>query len=61
EIAKLWPLGDGGTALDLAFVEGFASRDADRRLWGMPGSQFAAWHADDGDWLGAAFCSFWWD
>jgi len=61
QIARLWPLDDGGTALDLAVVEGFASMDADRRLWGMSGSEFAAWCADDGDWLGAAFCNFWWD
>ena len=64
EIAALWPLDDGGTALDLAVVEGFASINASRRVWGMPGPQFAAWRAgdaDDADWLGAAYCSFWWD
>jgi hypothetical protein len=63
EIAKLWPVDYGGTALDLAVVEGCASADTDRYEWGCPGSEFIAWRASSGDvgWLGAAYCSFWWD
>lgn len=61
EIARLWLLDGGGTALDLAVVEGFACMDAERRLWGMPGSEFPPWRRDAGDWLDATFCSFWWD
>ncbi len=61
EIARLWRLDDGGTALDFAIVEGLACMDADRRVWGMPGSEFRPWRADAGDWLDATFCSFWWD
>lgn len=61
EIARLWPLNDGGTALDLAAIEGFGSVDAERPCWAMSGPEFRAWRADAGDWLDAAFCSFWWD
>lgn len=60
EIARLWPVEDY-TALDLAVLEGLASADADRRLWGLPGSEFLSWRADRDDWLGATHCSFWWD
>ena len=38
-----------------------AAADATRHLWDAPGSEFASWRADVRDWLGAAFCSFWWD
>ncbi len=61
EIARLWPVAEGGTALDLALVEGLATVDATRRLWQAGGSDFAPGQPDNGDWLGAAFCSFWWD
>lgn len=61
EIGRLWPVEDGGTALDLALVEGFASMDAERHLWEAPGSEFRPGSANPRDWLGAAFCSFWWD
>jgi hypothetical protein len=60
EIARLWPLDDGGTALDLAVVEGFASMDAERPCWEMSGPEFRSWRAAADDWLDAAFCSFWW-
>jgi hypothetical protein len=33
EIARLWRLDGGGTALGLAVVEGFASMDAKRPCW----------------------------
>jgi hypothetical protein len=36
EIARLWPLEDGGSALDLAIVGGFASMDAERPCWRCP-------------------------
>lgn len=62
EIARLWPVDHGAcTALDLAIVEGLAAANATRHLWDAPGSEFASWRADVRDWLGAAFCSFWWD
>jgi hypothetical protein len=62
EIAKLWPVDqDACTALDLAIVEGLAATGATRHLWDAPGSEFVSWRADVSDWLGAAFCSFWWD
>lgn len=61
EIARLWPVEDYGTALGLAIVEGFASADSERHEWDMPGSEFFSWRADTDDWLGAVFCSFWWD
>lgn len=61
EIARLWPLEDGGTALDLVVVEGFSSMDAERPCWQMPGPKFRSWRAGADDWLDAAFCSFWWD
>jgi hypothetical protein len=61
DIARLWPVDNGCTALDLAVVEGLASSDANRVLWSVPGSEFLAWCADSDDLLGAAFCSFWWD
>lgn len=60
-IARLWPVEGYRTALDLAAVEGLASRDADHRQWEEPGPEFLSWRADTDDWLGAAFCSFWWD
>lgn len=62
EIARLWPVEDGGgTALDLALVEGMDSPDAEQRLWGANGPEFGPGRADARGWLGAAFCSFWWD
>jgi hypothetical protein len=61
EIARLWPVEEGGTALDLALVEGLASADATRHLWQAGGSDFAPGQPDSADWLGATFCSFWWD
>jgi hypothetical protein len=62
EIARLWPVDHGAyTALDLAIVEGLPAADATRHLWDAPGSEFASWRADVRDWLGATFCSFWWD
>jgi hypothetical protein len=61
EIARLWPVEDYGSALDLALVEGLAHVDAGRHLWEAPGSDFLSWHASTRDWLGAMFCSFWWD
>jgi len=61
QIARLWPVEGYGTALDLAVVEGLASRDADHRQWEESGPEFLSWRADTDDWLGAAFCSFWWD
>lgn len=62
EIARLWPVDHGAcTALDLAIVEGLATAGATRHLWDAPGSEFGSWRADVRDWLGAAFCSFWWD
>lgn len=60
EIARLWPVDDGHTALDIALVEAFAGMDAERPLWAAPAAEFRAERADR-DWLGAAFCSFWWD
>ena len=62
QIARLWPVDHGAcTALGLAIVEGLATADATRHLWDAPGSEFASWRAAVRDWLGAAFCSFWWD
>ena len=61
EIAKLWPVDGYGTALDLAVVEGLTSPNASRHLWDAPGSEFLPWRTSTPDWLGAAFCSFWWD
>jgi hypothetical protein len=61
EIARLWPVEYCGTALDLAVVEGLASADASRHEWDAPGSEFLPWRAGTEEWLGAAFCSFWWD
>jgi hypothetical protein len=58
---RLWPVEDYGTALDLAIVEGLARVDATRHEWDAPGSEFLPWRADRRDWLGANFCSFWWD
>jgi hypothetical protein len=61
EIAKLWPVEDYGTALDLAAVEGLVTADAGRHEWDAPGHEFLDWRARAQDWLGAEFCSFWWD
>jgi hypothetical protein len=61
QIARQWPVEGYGTALDLAVVEGLASRDADHWQWEEFGPEFLSWRADTDDWLGAAFCSFWWD
>lgn len=61
QIARLWPVDGYGTAFDLAVVEGFASRDAERPVWAATGYEFHPWRAITQDWLGAAFCSFWWD
>jgi len=61
EIAKLWPADYVGTALDLAVVEGLEAADATRRLWQAGGSEFAPGIDDSERWLGATFCSFWWD
>jgi hypothetical protein len=60
EIAELWPVEELGTALDLAVVEGLATPDATRFLWGLGGYEFPGL-LDTEDWLGATFCSFWWD
>ena len=61
EIAKLWPVEDYGTALDLAVVEGLAVPEAQRYEWETSGSEFLDWRAGADDWLGAPYCSFWWD
>jgi hypothetical protein len=61
EIAKLWPVEDCGTALDLAVVEGLAVPEAQRHEWEASGSEFLDWRAGADDWLGAPYCSFWWD
>ncbi len=61
EIARLWPVDGYGTSLDLAVMEGFASMDAGRPLWAATGSEFRPWRGSTDDWLGAAFCRFWWD
>jgi hypothetical protein len=61
QIARLWPVDGGGTALDLAVVEGLVGMKAQRPLWAAPGSELRPWRADTRDWLDAAFCSFWWD
>lgn len=60
EIANLWPLDDGSTALDRAVVDGLDRPNTTHRRWGWPGSVFLAWRADGGSWLGATYCSFWW-
>jgi hypothetical protein len=59
EIASLWPVDEGGTALDLAIMAGLVDQDTDRVLWSIPGSEFR--YIPAGDWLDSAFCSFWWD
>ena len=61
QIARQWPVDGYGTALDLAVVEGFASRGGERPVWAATGYEFCPWRASTQDWLGAAFCSFWWD
>jgi len=61
EIAGRWPVEGYGTALDLAEVEGLTRSNASRREWHAPGWEFLSWRADTQDWLGAEFCSFWWD
>jgi hypothetical protein len=61
EIARQWPVELGRTALDLALVEGLATLDVTRREWQADGSDFAPGQPDSNDWLGATFCSFWWD
>jgi hypothetical protein len=61
QIASQWPVDGYGTALDLAVVEGFASMNAERPVWAATGYEFHPWRASTRDWLGAAFCSFWWD
>ena len=48
EIASLWPIDWGGTALDLAVVEGLATMAADRVLWAAPGPAFR--NAGAGNW-----------
>jgi hypothetical protein len=53
--------GGYGTALDFAEVEGLKRNNASRREWNAPGSEFLSWRADTQNWLGAEFCSFWWD
>ncbi len=62
EIARLWLLdgGCGGSALDVAVVEGLTRMDASKCLWAAAGTDFAAWVLDAG-FLGASYCSFWWD
>jgi hypothetical protein len=42
-------------------VEGFVKVDATRHEWDASGSEFLTWRAGARDWLGAEFCSFWWD
>ena len=32
-----------------------------RHEWDAPGHEFLDWRARTQDWLGAEFCSFWWD
>jgi hypothetical protein len=61
DIARLWPVEDGGTALDLAVVEGLSSVTATRHDWDAPGFEFLDWRTGADDWLGSEFCSFWWD
>ena len=61
QIALQWPVDGYGTALDLAVVEGFASRSAEGPVWAATGYEFCPWRVSTQDWLGAAFCSFWWD
>ena len=61
QIASQWPVDGYGTALDLAVVEGFATANADRPVWAATGYEFRPWRAGTDDWLGASFCSFWWD
>ena len=61
QIASQWPVDGYGTALDLAVVEGFATANADPPVWAATGYEFRPWRAGADDWLGAAFCSFWWD
>ena len=61
QIASHWPVDGYGTALDLAVVEGLATVNADRPVWAATGYEFRPWRAGADDWLGAAFCSFWWD
>jgi hypothetical protein len=61
QIARQWPADGYGTALDLAVVEGFATMDSPRPVWAATGYEFRPWRAGTDDWLGAAFCSFWWD
>jgi len=52
---------DYGTALDLAAVESLVTADAGRHEWDALGHEFLDWRARAQDWLGAEFCSFWWD
>jgi hypothetical protein len=61
QIASQWPVDGYGTALDLAVVEGLATVNADRPVWAATGYEFRPWRAATDEWLGAAFCSFWWD
>jgi hypothetical protein len=62
EIARQWPVEGYGTALDLAIVEGLVSPEDSKHQWDAPGPEFLPWCATSThDWLGAAFCSFWWD
>jgi|HubBroStandDraft_6_1064221.scaffolds.fasta_scaffold829751_1 hypothetical protein len=65
EIARLWPVEDYGTALgtalDLAIVEGLVKVTATRHEWDASGSEFLTWRARADGWLGAEYCSFWWD
>jgi hypothetical protein len=57
DIARLWPVKDRWTALDLAIVAALAGPDADRHLWDAP----RQWRTESPEALIAPFCSFWWD
>lgn len=61
EIAGLWPLDFGGTALGIALVGGFAGANAAKPCWALSGSEFLSWRGHADGWLDAAICSFWWD
>jgi hypothetical protein len=61
EISRLWPVEDYGTALDLAEVTGLTRSNASCCEWNAPGWEFLSWRANTEGWLGAEFCSFWWD
>jgi hypothetical protein len=59
EIESQWPIEGGGTALDLAVVEGLDRQNTTRMQWAMPGRELR--NPDTRNCLNAEFCSFWWD